>query len=145
MVLCPASPSKGLLIVARSPPLVYPGGSRLDTVSRLAYPGRLLLAHQPPGLQATLYLLSRVSDDPLLARYGMAAVGALAGLGFYYLARDLDLRPTAAFRFVTHPYILSLSTVPYNEILMLGPSPSPSPFTSSAAPGRRPPSWPSPA
>lgn len=104
-----------IILIHLFPPIF--GG---DTISRLAYPGRLLLAHQPPGLQATIFLVSRLSSDPLVSRYWMAALGALAGLGFYYLARDLDLRPTTALLFVTHPYILSLSTVPYNEILMLG-------------------------
>ena len=90
-----------------------------DSVTRLAHHDRIIISQQLPALQTSIFLLSRLSDHPLLIRYWMAFLGALAGLAFYSLSRDLQLPPLAALLFVTHPYILAVSTVPYQEILML--------------------------
>src|ERR1051325_3229523 len=60
--------------------------------------------------------------DPLLVQYLMAVIGAVAGVAFYLVARDLageKWAAAAALLFVTHPYILAGSTVPFQEILML--------------------------
>lgn len=91
-----------------------------DTVTRLAHHDILVVAYQLPVLQAGIHLLG---GDPLLVRYGMALIGAIAGLGFYYLAADLlgsEGALPAALLFVFHPFILAQSIVPYQEILMLG-------------------------
>lgn len=102
--------------------LVYPviwGG---DTVLRLFDRHTWVKAHQLPMLQVLISAVSRVSMDPLLVQFLMAAIGAAAGLGFYWLVADLCGERwafPAALLFVTHPYILAVSTVPYQEILML--------------------------
>ncbi len=94
-----------------------------DTVSRLYYTDRFLIAHQLPAFQAGIVAVMRTFHDPLAARYWVALLGAAAGAAFYGLARRL-VSPDAAFAcglcFGVHPYILALSTVPYSEILMLG-------------------------
>lgn len=101
----------------------YPAIFGGDSVGRLAYHDRILIAQQLPALQATIFALSRLTEDPLIARYWMALLGAAAGAAFYYLARDLageGVALPAGLLFATHPYLTALSTVPYSEILMLG-------------------------
>ncbi len=99
--------------------LAYPPIFGGDSVTRLAHHDRIIISQQLPALQTSIFLLSRLSDDPLLIRYWMALLGALAGLAFYSLSRDLQLHPLTALLFATHPYIVAVSTVPYQEILML--------------------------
>ncbi len=100
-------------------PIIFGG----DSVTRLVYHDRILIAYQLPALQASIWAISKISPDPLLIRYWMAVVGAAAGVGFYYLAQDLVGRRwamPAALLFVSNPFVLAQSTVPYQEILMLG-------------------------
>ncbi|MBZ5726887.1 MAG: glycosyltransferase family 39 protein [Acidobacteriia bacterium] len=99
-------------------PIVFGG----DSMVRLLHRDRILLAHQLPLLQLFLYLLTRASADLFLIRLFMTAIGALAAIAFYLLAADLvDRRAAfwAALLFATNPYITPISTVPYQEILML--------------------------
>lgn len=102
--------------------LVYPivwGG---DTVIRLYDRYRLVKAHQLPMLQVLIAAVSHVSMNPLLVQFLMAVIGAIAGLGFYLLAADFCGEAwafLAALLFVSHPYILAVSTVPFQEILAL--------------------------
>jgi hypothetical protein len=99
-------------------PVIFGG----DSIMRLANNDRILLSYQLPLLQAAVHYLSVLSSDPLAARYFMAVGGAAAGLAFYAMARSL-LGPTAAFQasllFVTSPFVIAFSIVPYQEILML--------------------------
>ena len=90
-----------------------------DSVTRLAHHDRIFISQQLPALQTSIFLLSHLSDHPLLIRYWMAVLGAVAGLAFYFLCGDLQLHPLTALLFATHPYIVAVSTVPYQEILML--------------------------
>ncbi|HYM10006.1 MAG TPA: hypothetical protein VEU62_04705 [Bryobacterales bacterium] len=104
-------------LIVRYPPIF--GG---DAVTRLANRERILILHQLPALQASIHYLSRISTDPLLIRCWMALLGAVAGVGFYYLATDLMDRAAAfwaALFFVANPLLLAYSIVPYQEILML--------------------------
>jgi hypothetical protein len=99
-------------------PIVWGG----DTVIRLFDRHTLVKAHQLPLLQVLISGVSRVSMNPALVQYMMAAIGAIAGLGFYWVVTDLFGKRwafPAALLFVTHPYILAVSTVPFQEILML--------------------------
>ncbi len=99
-------------------PAIYGG----DTLVRIMNPDRVLLAYQLPLLQLLIYLINRVSSDPLLIRYLMSLIGALAGVAFYLLSATLVDRPTARFAsvfFVFNPFLLVHSIVPYQEILML--------------------------
>lgn len=93
-----------------------------DTMMRLINRDKILMSYQLPLLQVCIYLLSKVSTDPLLIRLFVAVVGAAAGVGFYLLAADfVDRRAAlwAALLFTTNPLIASISTVPYQEIFML--------------------------
>jgi len=56
---------------------------------------RILLAYQLPLLQLLIYLANLVSGDPLLIRYLMSLVGALAGVAFYLFSATLLDRTTA--------------------------------------------------
>ena len=100
-------------------PIVFGG----DSIMRLANHDRVLLAYQLPLLQLGIHYISLISEDPLWIRYLMALIGATAGLGFYLMTKEL-LGPNAAFYtaliFVTNPFVLAYSIVPYQEILMLG-------------------------
>ena len=99
-------------------PAIYGG----DTLVRIMNPDRVLLAYQLPLLQLLIYLTNRVSSDPLLIRYLMSLIGALAGVAFYLLSATLVDRPAARFAsvfFVFSPFLLVHSIVPYQEILML--------------------------
>src|SRR5262245_50460235 len=99
-------------------PAIYGG----DSVARLMHADRVLLAYQLPLLQLLIYLVNLVSTDPLLIRYLMSLVGAMAGAAFYLLSDVLLDRSAARFAtlfFVFNPFLLVHSIVPYQEILML--------------------------
>ena len=100
-------------------PVVFGG----DSIMRLANHDRILLAYQLPLLQLGVHYISLISENPLWIRYLMALIGASAGLGFYLMTKEL-LGPSTAFHtaliFVTNPFVLAYSIVPYQEILMLG-------------------------
>ena len=99
-------------------PIIFGG----DTILRMANRDHILLSYQLPGLQAGLHYLAAISNSAVLARCLMGAIGTVAGLGFYFLATCfLDTRRAfvTALLFVSNPYVLALSTVPYQEILML--------------------------
>ncbi|MEO8657133.1 MAG: hypothetical protein ABI693_01615 [Bryobacteraceae bacterium] len=104
-------------IVAANP-IIWGG----DSVLRLFDRFTLVKSHQLPLLQILIAGVSAISMDPLLVQLLMALVGAAAGLGFYWMAADLygeEMAFLAALLFVTHPFILAVSTVPFQEILML--------------------------
>lgn len=99
-------------------PIIFGG----DTLNRLLHRDRLLMGHQLPLLQVLVAALTRISPNPALIRYMDAFIGALAGVGFYWVARDFfgeTVAFPAALMFVTNPFFLALSTVPYQESLML--------------------------
>ena len=99
-------------------PAIYGG----DTLVRIMNPDRVLLAYQLPLLQLLIYLINQVSSDPLLIRYLMSLIGALAGVAFFLLSATLVDRSTARLAslfFVFNPFLLVHSIVPYQEILML--------------------------
>lgn len=104
-------------IIATNP--VIWGG---DTIIRLFDRHDVFSAHQLPLLQLLISGVSLLSMDPLWIRLLVAAIGAMAGVAFYWLAGDLfgpKWAMPAALLFVTHPYLLAVSTVPFQEILML--------------------------
>src|SRR5690349_14960940 len=83
-------------------PVIFGG----DTIIRLADRYTLVKAHQLPMLQILIAAVSSISMDPALVRYLMAGIGALAGLGFYWLIADLFGEKwafAAALLFVTNP------------------------------------------
>jgi hypothetical protein len=99
-------------------PAIYGG----DTLARIMNADRILLAYQLPLLQLLIYLANLVSGEPLLIRYLMSLVGALAGAAFYLFSATLLDRPTARLAslfFIFNPFLLVHSIVPYQEILML--------------------------
>ena len=100
-------------------PIIFGG----DTIIRLADRYTLVKSHQLPALQALIAAVSWISLDPALVRYLMTVIGAVAGVAFYWLVEDLFGEKwafPAALLFVTNPFILAVSTVPFQEILMLG-------------------------
>ncbi len=105
-------------VMILSHPVIFGGDTLIHLVNRRS----LFLGYQMPGLQMLIAAVSEISTDPALVRYMMAAIGATAGLGFYLVIRDLlgeKWAFPAALLFVTNPFLLVLSTVPYQEILML--------------------------
>ena len=105
------------LIVAY--PALYGG----DTVLRLVNHHRILMSHQLPLLQVLIYAGYVVKDDPYTSRLIMSLIGAGAGVGFYAMSSRLITRRAALFAamfFLTNPFLLEISIVPYQEILMLG-------------------------
>ena len=111
----------GLLVriaFVQAHPAIYGG----DTLARMMNADRILLAYQLPLLQLLVYLVNLASSDPLLIRYLMSVIGALAGAAFYLLSDSLLDRPTARLAslfFIFNPFLLVHSIVPYQEILML--------------------------
>ncbi len=99
-------------------PIIFGG----DSMARLMNRDRVLLSHQLPMLQLGLYWLSRISPEVIWVRLFMSGISALAVVGFYRLATNFA-SPVAAFwaalLFATNPFITPVSTVPYQEILML--------------------------
>ena len=98
-------------------PIIFGG----DTILRLTDRYKLLKFHQLPMLQALIAAVSVFSENPVLVRYMVAVIGTIAGLAFYWLAQDLfgeKFAFTAALLFITNPFVLALSTVPFQEILI---------------------------
>lgn len=99
-------------------PMIFGG----DSVLRLANRERILLGYQLPLLQTAIYAISRLTDGLLPVRYLMALIGGIAGAGFYFLA-SIFLNRTAALwaalLFASNPFLIELSIVPYQEVLML--------------------------
>lgn len=96
-------------------PIIYGG----DTILRMARSDRMQMSYQLPLLQVVIHVLAAWSPDPLLLRYWMALVGALAGLGFYLLVTELYDRRIAfyaALIFASHPFLVALSVVPFQEV-----------------------------
>lgn len=99
-------------------PIVFGG----DSMMRLANRNHVLLSYQLPLLQIGIYSVSQLSTNIIWIRLFMAALGALATLGFYLLAEDFAGERAAfwaALLFTTNPLVLPVSIVPYQEILML--------------------------
>ncbi|HEY3130042.1 MAG TPA: hypothetical protein VGL91_11325 [Acidobacteriota bacterium] len=99
-------------------PAIYGG----DTILRLVHRDRILLAYQMPLFQFLIYAVSWLSRDPLWVRVAVSLMGALAGVFFYLLAREILPLPAAviaAVLFLCNPYLLHFSVVPYQEIAML--------------------------
>jgi len=93
-----------------------------DTIIRLVHRDDLFMAHNLPLLQALISAVSRISMNSLLIRILDAALGALGGVGFYWMAGDLfgeKWALPAALLYITNPFFLALSTVPFQEPLML--------------------------
>lgn len=99
-------------------PIVFGG----DTILRLANRDRILLAYQLPLLQSLIWGLSQITTDLWATRLLMALIGAAAGVGFYLLAAhfvDRARASWAALLLTTNPFLIELSIVPYQEVLML--------------------------
>ncbi len=99
-------------------PIVWGG----DTIIRLFDRHTLLKSYQLPLLQVMISGVSAVSMNPIAVQFLMAAIGGAAGVAFYLLAADFvgeKFAFPAALLFAAHPYILAVSTVPFQEILML--------------------------
>jgi hypothetical protein len=106
------------VVVIAIDPIIFGG----DTILRLNHRHDLVMGHQLPMLQVLISGVTRISPDPLWVRYLMALIGAAAGVGFYWMIQDLfgDRWAVAgAVLFITNPFFLALSTVPYQEILMM--------------------------
>jgi hypothetical protein len=100
-------------------PALYGG----DTVLRLVNHHRILMSHQMLLLQMLIYAGYVVKDDPYTSRLLVSLIGAGAGVGFYLMSSRLLTRRAAliaALFFLTNPFLLEISIVPYQEILMLG-------------------------
>jgi hypothetical protein len=99
-------------------PIIFGG----DTLNRLVYRNKLVMGHQLPMLQVLILAVTKISANPTLVRYLDAVIGAIAGVGFYWVVVDLFGKKwalPAALLFATNPFFLALSTVPYQESLML--------------------------
>jgi hypothetical protein len=100
-------------------PIIFGG----DSMVRLLNRDRILLSHQLPLLQFLMWTVTRVTTGIVPIRLMMACLGALAAVAFYYFARDFAGPAAAvagALLFATNPFITPISTVPYQEILLLG-------------------------
>jgi hypothetical protein len=100
-------------------PIVYGGDSLLRLVNR----DRILISYQLPLLQALIWAVTRISTGVLCVRLLMAALGAFAAVAFYRFAADFAGERAAlagALLFATDPFLTPVSSVPYQEILLLG-------------------------
>lgn len=103
--------------------LAFPAIFGGDTILRLANHEHILLSYQLPLLQSVVWGVSRVTTDPFLVRVVLSVIGAGAGVAVAAMLLPLmDRRAALAggYFFAAHPYIMPLSTVPYQETLMVG-------------------------
>jgi hypothetical protein len=99
-------------------PIIFGG----DTVLRLLNYQFIVLSYQLPLPQATVHYLHTLTPDPLAVRWFMALLGAISGPAFFLLAEKFVPSADAfagALLFTLNPFILPLSTVPYQETLMV--------------------------
>jgi hypothetical protein len=99
-------------------PVIYGGDSMLRLINR----DHILFSYQLPLLQALIWTVSRASSSVLPVRLLMVALSAFAAVAFYRLASDFA-GPRAALGggllFATNPFITWVSSVPYQEILLV--------------------------
>jgi Gpi18-like mannosyltransferase len=101
----------------------YPQVFGGDSVLRIMNRDHVLLSYQLPLLQSIVYAVSKGGGNLTAIRYAMALIGAFAGVSFFLLMRHfVDERKAlwAALLFATNPFLMQLSIVPYQEVLMLG-------------------------
>jgi hypothetical protein len=99
-------------------PIVFGG----DSVLRLANRDHILLSYQLPLLQVLIYGVSLISQNLLFVRFLMAVIGAAAGVGFYWMIRNFVSERNGAIAsllFTANPFLVEISIVPYQEVLML--------------------------
>src|SRR5258708_655757 len=99
-------------------PIIFGG----DTLLRLMNRDHLVMGHQLPMLQVLIAAVTKISADPIWVRYLDAVIGGIAGVGFFWMIRDLfgeQWAFPAALLFVSNPFFMALSTVPFQEMLML--------------------------
>ena len=100
-------------------PIVFGGDSLLRLINR----DRILISYQLPLLQSLIWAFTRFFTSVLSVRLLMAALGAFAAIAFYRFALDFVSERAAlagALLFGTNPFITPVSSVPYQEILLLG-------------------------
>jgi hypothetical protein len=100
-------------------PIIFGGDSMVRLVNR----DHVLLSHQLPLLQLLVWSISRLTSGTLAIRLAMALTGVLATVAFYYLAADFAGPRAAllgALLLATNPFVTPISTVPYQEMLLLG-------------------------
>jgi hypothetical protein len=93
-------------------PIVFGG----DSILRLANRNHILLSYQLPLLQVLIYGVSLVSKNLLSVRWLMAVIGAVAGVGFYWMARCFVSERnamTAAPLLTANALLVEISIVPY--------------------------------
>src|SRR5258708_616630 len=99
-------------------PIIFGG----DTLLRLMNRDHLLMGHQLPMLQVLIAAVTKISANPIWVRYLDAVIGGITGVGFVCMIRDLfgeEWAFPAGLLFVSNPFFLALSTVPFQEMLML--------------------------
>jgi hypothetical protein len=106
------------IVLIRLHPIVYGG----DSVMRMMNADRIQIAYQLPFLQVLIFAANLLSEDPVTLRYLMAVVGGLAGISFFWLSSRLwgrEVGLLSGLFFISNPFLLVHSLVPYQEILML--------------------------
>ena len=89
---------------------------------RMIQRDRVLISHQLPLLQFIVFGIAKVTYNYLITMVIMAVIGAVVGVAFYLLARDLFNEPAAfaaALLIATNPFLTGNSIVPFQESLML--------------------------
>src|SRR5579862_9736820 len=92
-----------LALIARFP-MIFGG----DPMMRMIQRDRVLISHQLPLLQFIVFGIARVTYNYLITMVIMAVIGAVVGVAFYLLARDLFNEPAAiaaALLIATNPIL----------------------------------------
>lgn len=99
-------------------PMIFGG----DPMMRMIQRDRILISHQLPLLQLIVFGTARLTHNYLITMVVMACIGAMVGVAFYLLARDLFNEPVAfaaALLIATNPFLTGNSIIPFQESLML--------------------------
>lgn len=102
--------------------ITNPGMYGGDTVFRAVNSDMIFVAYNLPLLQFLIYLTAKLSDLPFAIRALMILIGTAGGCGIYLLTSKLFDRTVArlaAILFITNPFLLVYSIVPYQEMLMV--------------------------
>jgi hypothetical protein len=102
--------------------ITYPGTYGGDTIFRVTNSDWIFLAYNLPLLQFLIYLTAKLSSLPFAISGLMILIGSVGCCSIYLLTTKLFDRTVArlaAILFITNPFILVYSLVPYQEILMI--------------------------
>ncbi len=103
--------------------LAFPVAFGNDCIGRIYFKDSIFLAHWLPLTQSLVFATAKIGDGILPIRLTFAIIGALAGGAYYAFLRQftgLTWAVLGGLLFTTNSLYVSLSLMPYQDVLFLG-------------------------